>query len=222
MGKTLTDALTLVSGLCWTVVYILIIVRSWRDKTYGMPYWALAFNFSWELIFSFLLSSNLPEHQLQIIINRVWLAFDVFILVAYFMYGKKEWPSSVPRSLFIPYSVLVMIIGFFFVYLVSVELDHSRGKYAAFIQNLMMSWLFIAMLNRRRNTSGQSIGIASFKLIGTLAPTLIYGLKSNFVLFLGLSCFIADLIYLLLLIGMSRNQISQSRSSFSHEAIKSK
>ena len=222
MGKTLTDALTLVSGLCWTLVYILIIVRSYRDKTYGMPYWALAFNFSWELIFSFLLHTNSPDHQLQIIINRVWLAFDVFILVAYFMYGKKEWPSSVPRSLFIPYSVLVMIIGFFFVYLISVELDHSRGKYAAFIQNLMMSWLFIAMLNRRRNTSGQSIGIASFKLIGTLAPTLIYGLRSNFILFLGLSCFIADLIYVLLLIGMSRNQISQSRSSFSHEAIKSK
>jgi len=210
MGKTLTDALTLVSGLCWTLVYILIIVRSYRDKTYGMPYWALAFNFSWELIFSFLLSSNLPEHQLQIIINRVWLAFDVFILVAYFRYGKKEWPSTVPRSLFIPYSVLVLVVGFFFVYLISVELDHSRGKYAAFIQNLMMSWLFIAMLNRRRNTSGQSIGIASFKLIGTLAPTLIYGLKSNFVLFLGLSCFIADLIYLLLLIGIRRNQISQS------------
>jgi hypothetical protein len=52
--------------------------------------------------------------------------------------------------------------------------------------------------------SGQSIGIASFKLIGTFAPTLIYGLKSNFVLFLRLSCFIADLIYLLLLIGLSK------------------
>ena len=208
MGKTFTDALTLVSGLCWTVVYILIIVRSYKDKTYGMPYWALAFNFSWEFIFSFLLSTSLPEHQLQLIVNRVWLAFDIFIFVAYFMYGKKEWPASVPRSLFIPYSVLVLVIGFFFVYLISVELDQSKGKYAAFIQNLMMSWLFIAMLNRRRNTSGQSIGIAFFKLVGTLAPTLIYGLKSNFVLFLGLSCFIADLIYLLLLIGLSKKSAS--------------
>lgn len=210
MGKTLTDALTLVSGICWTLVYILIIVRSYRDKTYGMPYWALAFNFSWEFIFSFLLSTHSPEHQLQLIINRVWLAFDVFIFVAYFMYGKKEWPSLIPRSLFIPYSVLVLVIGFFFVYLISVELDHSRGKYAAFIQNLMMSWLFIAMLNRRRNTSGQAIGIASFKLVGTLAPTLIYGLRSTFVLFLGLSCFIADLIYLLLLIGIRRNLFSKT------------
>ena len=204
MGKTLTDTLTLVSGLCWTLVYILIIVRSYKDKTYGMPYWALAFNFSWELIFSFILSIDSPGLQLQLIINRVWLVFDVFILVAYFRFGKKEWPSSVPRYLFIPYSILVLVIGFLFVYLISVELDHSKGKYAAFIQNLMMSWLFIAMLNRRRNTNGQSIGIASFKLVGTLAPTLIYGLKSNFILFLGLGCFIADLIYLLLLIGIRR------------------
>lgn len=36
-------------------------------------------------------------------------------------------------------------------------------------------------------------------MIGTLAPTIIYGQKSLFVLFLGISCFIADLIYLLLL-----------------------
>jgi hypothetical protein len=35
--------------------------------------------------------------------------------------------------------------------------------YAAFIQNLMMSWLFIAMLNRRRSSEGQSVGIALLK-----------------------------------------------------------
>jgi hypothetical protein len=84
----------------------------------------------------------------------------------------------------------------------------------------MMSWLFIAMLNRRRNTSGQSIGIASFKLLGTLAPTLIYGLESTFVLFLGLSCFVADLIYLLLLIGIRRNLFFQSPGTYPHEPIK--
>ena len=46
MGRTVTDILTLVSGVSWTLVYLLIIFRSYRDKTYGMPYWALAFNFS--------------------------------------------------------------------------------------------------------------------------------------------------------------------------------
>lgn len=207
MGKTTTDVLTLASGLCWTLVYLLIIVRSYRDKTYGMPYWALAFNFSWEFIFSFVLSMDLPHLQLQLFINRVWLVFDVFLVVAYVMYGRKEWPSHLPRTLFYPYSLLVLLIGYFFVYLLSVELDHSQGMYAAFIQNLMMSWLFIAMLNRRKSLAGQSVGIAALKLAGTLAPTLIYGQKSGFVLFLGLGCLVADLIYLALLIYLRRKMI---------------
>ena len=204
MGKTLTDVLTIISGLCWTLVYVLIIVRSYRDKTYGMPYWALAFNFSWEFIFSFILSVHSPDQQLQLLINRVWLLFDVFIFISYFLYGKKEWPTNLSHGLFYLYSLLVLATGYFFVYLISVELDGSRGKYAAFIQNLMMSWLFIAMFQRRKNMAGQSVGVAAFKLVGTLAPTLIYGAKSNFVLFLGLSCLVADLIYLVLLIDFRR------------------
>ena len=204
MGNTLTHALTLLSGLCWTGVYLLIILRSFRDKTYGMPHWALAFNFSWELIFSFVLVAKAPELQLQLLINRVWLLFDAAIFVAYFLYGKKEWPSTLPQTLFYPYSVLVLLVSYFFVYLISVELDHSQGMYAAFIQNLMMSWLFISMLQRRKSLAGQSLGIAALKLVGTLAPTLIYGAKSDFVLFLGLGCLVADLIYLILLIRFRR------------------
>ena len=208
MGKTITDALTLTSGLCWTLVYLLIIVRSFRDKTYGMPYWALAFNFSWEFIFSFLLSIDSPDLQLQLVVNRVWLLFDLAIFAAYFMYGQKEWPSQIPRSLFYPYSVLVLLTGFLFVYLLSVELDHSQGMYAAFLQNLMMSWLFIAMLVRRKSTAGQSVWIAGLKMAGTLAPTVIYGARSTFVLFLGASCFVADILYLLLLVRVRRTATS--------------
>jgi len=204
MDKTMTTVLTLVGGVSWTLVYGLIIVRSYRDKTYGMPYWALAFNFSWELIFSYVLVTQDPELKLQLLINRIWLFFDLAIFIAYFLYGRQEWPSRLSPILFYPYSLLVLLIGYFFVYHISVELDHSQGMYAAFIQNLMMSWLFIAMLNRRRSMAGQSIGIAVFKLVGTLAPTFIYVAKSNFVLFLGIGCFVADLIYLLLLVDMRR------------------
>lgn len=207
MDKLTTDALTLISGLCWTGVYVLIIIRSYRDKTYGMPFWALAFNLSWEAIFSFVLLPTSPEWLLQLWINRVWLLFDAAILVAYFKWGKKEWSTTLPKVLFYPYSLLVLLTGYLFVYLLSVELDHSQGMYAAFIQNLMMSWLFIRMVQRRKSTAGQSIGIASLKLVGTLAPTIIYGAKSPFVMFLGLSCFVADVVYLFLLIRVRRRPI---------------
>ena len=111
MSKTLIHLLTVVGGLSWTIVYLLIIVRSFRDKTYGMPYWALAFNFSWELIFSYVLVTKDPDLQLQLIINRVWLVFDLAIFIAYFKYGRREWPSYLPRTLFYPYSLLVLVLG---------------------------------------------------------------------------------------------------------------
>src|SRR5579875_1083308 len=123
MDKTLITMLTLVSGISWTLVYLLIILRSYKDKTYGMPFWALAFNIGWEFIFSFVLISY--PLGFQEIINRVWLAFDVFVLAAYFIYGRKEWPANIATKPFIPYSLLVMAIGYGFVYFISVELDHS-------------------------------------------------------------------------------------------------
>ncbi len=199
IGKTVSTVLILISGISWTIVYVLIIIHSFRDKTYGMPFWALAFNFGWELIFSFVLVP--AALGLQGIINRIWLAFDVLILIAYFLYGKKEWPSNISKNLFYPYSVFGLLTGYLFVYFMSVELDHSQGMYAAFVQNLMMSLLFIAMLNNRKSREGQSIGIALFKMIGTIAPAILYGVKSRFVLFLGTSCFIADVIYLILLLS---------------------
>lgn len=190
-------ALTLVSGLCWTAVYILIIYRSVKDKTYGMPFWALAFNISWEFIFSIVFGQHADPTQL--IVNRVWLGFDLFIVIAYFIYGLKDWPVNVPRVYFYPYSFLVLASAYLFVYLISVKLGDFTGMYIAFMQNLMMSWLFIAMLNKRRSRAGQSVGIAVLKMLGTLAPTIQLSYKSDFVMFLGIGCFIADCIYIIML-----------------------
>src|SRR3954465_11869358 len=102
IGPALNTALTLISGVCWTIVYILIIIRSFKDKTYGMPFWALAFNISWEAIFSFVfLFATMP---LQTVINRIWFLFDIAIVIAYCLYGQKEWPSGISKKLFYPYS----------------------------------------------------------------------------------------------------------------------
>jgi hypothetical protein len=62
----------------------------------------------------------------------------------------------------------------------------------------MMSVLFIAMLVRRNNVEGQSMYIAIFKWLGTLAPTVqFYGQTgSHLVLALGIGCFVYDVIYM--------------------------
>ncbi|WP_203219238.1 hypothetical protein [Arthrobacter ipis] len=74
-------------------------------------------------------------------------------------------------------------------------------KYAAFLQNLLMSGLFIAMLASRGSGRGQLLVIAVAKWIGTLAPTIVYGGYGNSPLILGLGglCSVFDLAYIALL-----------------------
>jgi len=64
----------------------------------------------------------------------------------------------------------------------------------------MMSVLFIAMLVRRNNVEGQSMYIALFKWLGTLAPTIpvlrVAQTGSHLVLALGIVCFVYDVIYI--------------------------
>jgi hypothetical protein len=64
-----------------------------------------------------------------------------------------------------------------------------------------MSVLFIAMLVGRDGVRGQSMTIAIFKWLGTLAPTiLIYGQTgSNLILVLGVAIFVYDVIYIAML-----------------------
>ena len=200
ISKNLNTFLILVSGVSWTIAYILLIYRSFRDKICGMPFWALSFNLSWEFIFSFVFDLR---KEIQFVV-RLWLLIDLIILISYLLYGKKEWPQYISRKFFYPYSISVFIISYLFVYLMSLELNDLKGMYTAFISNLMMSLLFISMLNNRKNLGGQSTGIAFFKMIGTLAPTILLGMESNFVLFLGITCFAVDLVYLLMLVSFYR------------------
>lgn len=76
--------LTLISGICWTVVYVEGIRVGFRDRSYAIPFYALALNIAWELlhtIFGFQAGVSV-----QTIINVVWFAFDVGILYTYFKY----------------------------------------------------------------------------------------------------------------------------------------
>jgi uncharacterized membrane protein len=87
--------LTLISGVSWTIVYLAAIYRGFKDRTYAMPFFALALNLSWEFLFSFLFGGG---WSLQKVINVTWFFFDVVILYTYFRYGRKEFPASIDQK----------------------------------------------------------------------------------------------------------------------------
>ena len=45
--ETVKVILTVISGVCWTIVYIDGIRIGFRDKSYAIPFYALALNFAW-------------------------------------------------------------------------------------------------------------------------------------------------------------------------------
>ncbi len=195
MSPTLVIVLTLISGISWTIVYIDLIHRGFKDKTYGMPLFALAFNIAWEFIFGFLVGEGF---SLQKVVNSVWFILDAVIVYTYFKYGRKEFPKTVEKF-FVPWSLVAFAIAFITIYFTHFEFEDFWGaRYSAFVQNLMMSVLFIDMLVRRNNVNGQSMYIAIFKWLGTLAPTIQMYLQtgSTLILVLGIGIFLYDVIYI--------------------------
>jgi hypothetical protein len=161
--------LKLGSGLLWSLAYVLIIWRGFRDRTYGMPVAALCANLSWEFIFSFLYPHALPQSY----VNRAWFVLDLIILAQICRYAPDEFKHMIPRRLFFPALALGIVLAFLLILFITHEFHDADGRYSAFGQNLMMSILFVAMLLRRQSLRGQSIYIAVSKLLGTLLPSVL-------------------------------------------------
>ncbi|MDR6559570.1 hypothetical protein J2809_003950 [Arthrobacter pascens] len=127
---------------------------------------------------------------------------DVLVLYTFFRFGRSELPAWVTPKLFVGWGVLLGIAAFAVQGLFVVEFGwDDAARYAAFLQNLLMSGLFIAMFVARGGTRSQSLLIAVAKWIGTLAPTVVYGWYGNSPLVLGVGalCSIFDLAYIGLL-----------------------
>jgi len=186
------------SGFFWTLVYILIIKLGFQEKTFGMPKVALCANISWEFIFSFVYPHSVP----QIYINVTWFLFDLVILFQIIRFGKKDFNRNLPVKLFYPTFCLTLILSFGAVLSITHQFEDWNGMYAAFGQNLMMSVLFVSMLLRRNNVSGQSMYIALFKMVGTLLPSILFIMNfpsSPLLNFLYIAIFTFDLIYVFML-----------------------
>ncbi len=195
--------LTLLSGLAWTIVYLEAIRLGFRQRTYAIPVAALGLNIAWEWIYAVYDLAHDP--QVQAYVNLVWGLADAVILYTFFRFGRNEFPKFVARPLFTAWGVGIVVASFLIQWLFIAEFGMpgmKAAEYSAFLQNLLMSGLFIAMFVARRGSRGQSLVIAVAKWIGTLAPTILFGFLggSNFVTGIGLLCTVFDLAYIGLLI----------------------
>jgi len=200
--------LTILSGLAWTIVYIESIRIGFRDKTYAMPVAALALNVAWESTYA--VHDLMTSVSIQAFVNLTWALADLAIVFTFLKFGRAELPSFVTRTMFAVWSILIFGASYVVQWLFLARFGtHDASRYSAFLQNALMSGLFVQMIIARRGLRGQTLTIAIAKWLGTLAPTILFGIieGSHFVLALGIICSIFDLVYIALVVWFPRAQI---------------
>lgn len=208
---TLQIILSCICGFFWTVVYIDSIRIGIKDRSYAMPLWALGLNISWELLY-FVNGLGL---DVQTIINGTWFLFDIGLVYTYFRYGRKYITQDIHARWFYLWGVLVLIVSFLLQYIFFLEFHiPTSAIYTAFLQNLLMSILFINMLVKRGSSEGQTMIIAVSKCIGSLASSILFGMvgfffviePSTFVFVLGILILFFDLLYIVMLVKVKKNE----------------
>jgi len=105
----------------------------------------------------------------------------------------------VTRAIFAAWAMLIFGVSFAVQLLFLTKFGaHDASRYSAFLQNALMSGLFVQMAIARRGLRGQTLAIAVAKWLGTLAPTILFGVieGSSFILGLGILCSVFDLVYI--------------------------
>lgn len=204
--------LTVISGLAWTIVYAESIRIGFRDKTYAIPIAALALNFAWESTYA--VHDLLTSVSLQAFVNLAWALADLAIVFTYFKFGRAELPSLVTRRMFAAWGTLIFSVSYAVQWLFLAEFGaHDASRYSAFLQNALMSGLFLQMVIERRGLRGQTLTIAIAKWLGTLAPTVLFGVieGSRFILGLGTICCVFDMVYIGLVLWLQKHPDALTR-----------
>jgi len=200
--KAMQSIILILGGIFWILTYVFIISKGYKDKTYGMPLFALCANISWEFIFSFLLPHSPP----QLYINYLWFVLDTLIVLQFFKYYKNEFSNISSLKIYTIF-IVALASAFSIILTGGLYLGDIDGVYAAFGQNLLMSVLFVLMFFKRGDTlRGQSIFIAVFKMLGTTLTSFHFYIlepvsQSSIVLpILFIFIFFFDLLYIVLIV----------------------
>ena len=106
-AKVIPDAFTALSGILWSVSYILMANRGFKDQSYSMPIFCLCLNVAWETVFGFVYGPGL----LNQIVFAQWMIADAFLVYTTVKHGKHQWRQHpmIANNL-----GRILVLGFFF------------------------------------------------------------------------------------------------------------
>lgn len=205
----------------WTVAYALLIRRSYLYKVTTLPILAICLNFTWEVMAVFILPN---PSIIWTVLEWSWLVLDVALVYLLFQYGKASLRFTALRPYFHPLLVLTLLLCLIGQLCFVLTFGDLLGFIDAFVINLVMSALFIAMFfEHGPRYPGLSYSAAWLKMVGTactsiqcavLLPEIRPDVPSwSFLYFLFILIFVLDAAYVALLHTARRQPLSDVTNS---------
>ncbi len=155
-------AICLASSLFWTLAYILIIRRSHRDRSFGIPAAVLCCNVAWEGLVAFNPRVPSPLHEVAV----AWFLLDLVIWYQCFRNGPEDYAEPLVRRWFRPWLVAGLLGGLAIQWAFITGYGDYYGRASGTINGLILAIQFPAMLLRRQSVRGQSFYIMLCILLG--------------------------------------------------------
>ncbi|KAI3325548.1 hypothetical protein HD806DRAFT_450492 [Xylariaceae sp. AK1471] len=176
-----SNALSAVCGLLWAASYVLLTIRAFKDRSYGMPIFATCYNVTWETIYAFIY----PPDPFNAVFFGLWSISDIFLFVATARYGKHEWAHSPLVAGNLPLIMVLGVISAAWMQLaLASELIPVIGREIVFFSSWPLQIVLgagsLMQILSRDSTRGHSIHIWWTRAVGTLAACFCFTYRAYY------------------------------------------
>lgn len=182
----------------WVVCYVVIIRDIRRYKFVGMPAFAGAGNIGWEFVWTFVYATDMG--RIADGAYKAWFLIDIYIFWNLIRYGDKQGWAPAIRRVYKP-MIVVSAVAFgilYYLFKASGHQDYNIGATTAYMDNFVMSVVFLFMLSRLTDVRALAPSVGWMKMIGTGTNTVFMILHfpaDHFIHAMGIGLFICDVIY---------------------------
>lgn len=198
-------------GISWIIVYLSFIRNGWKEKIYCMPFFCIANEVVWDVMYSS--TSFKLAMSIQTFFFCMYGICALVFLYQFIRYGKKTFPSMLQsyKKLYVIVSIISAIaiqLSFFKMWRFPYNM-----VYTAYIHTYVISFMLLLML-WIRGSKGYDLRIAFFKTFGDcsgiiLSSNLYTGRNIDLaIIYIGIALIAVDILFLLCLI-QQRKKIRQ-------------
>ncbi|MBS4001696.1 MAG: hypothetical protein KGZ71_14560 [Desulfobulbaceae bacterium] len=194
--------LFIIGCIFWLLTYIIYIKNIKSKQFVEIPLIVVSLNIAWEFIWSFPFGSSVGDYMgtsIQIGYS-LWFFFDCFIFWGILKYGYKQFQNQFFRDNSKIIAIITVIFGLIFFYTFkNAGYDTEIGTISAYLDNIMISALYIFLFVNQDDKSLFSIQVAWYKMLGTglISVALVWHWNENyFLMFITTVVLLLDIYYL--------------------------